>query len=124
MTLRARTWAKQRFYTPETGARWVHKNCDPQFWTTYSVIEHTEEINKLMNEDVDYISSSLGMERDPSLSLWTFIDKAYEELGQPPIGDTMRKEIDYIKSVIVGKIYNTVIGLDVKEGSYIINRWK
>jgi hypothetical protein len=103
MTLRARRWGNLSFYTPDTGARWVHKNCNPNFWTTYNVIADIEETNKLMNEDVDYISSGLGIEHDPSLSLWTFIDKAYEVLDQVPLGDTMRKEIDYIKSVIAGK---------------------
>ena len=104
MTLRTRIWDKHCFYTPETGARWVHKNCDPEFWTTYSVIEHTEETNKLMNEDMDYISSSLGIEYDPSLSLWTFIKQAYDALDQVPLRDIMICEhMDYIKSLIVGK---------------------
>ena len=114
MTLRARTWAKQSFYTPETGSRWVHKNCDPQIWTTYNVIAHTEETNKLMDEDVDYISSGIGIEYDPSLSLWTFIKKAYEVLDQTPLSDIMLcQHMDYIKSVIGGK--------DISYGSW--NGW-
>jgi len=37
-----------------------------------------------MDEDMDYISSGIGIEYDPSLSLWTFIKKAYEALDQTP----------------------------------------
>ena len=42
MTLRCRTVKSSTggvncFYTPETGARWVHKNCIPRWgWTNYS----------------------------------------------------------------------------------------
>ena len=114
MTLRPRMWDKVSFYTPDTGSRWVHKNCDPQFWTTYNVIAETEKNNKLMNEDMNYISLGLGMEPDPSLSVWDFITKAYGALGHPPLGNVMLyQHMDYIKTVIAGK--------DILHGSW--NGW-
>jgi hypothetical protein len=98
-TLRTRV-LNGSFYTPETGARWVHKNCNPGSWTTYNVLEQAEEDNREMNEVMDYISISLGIETS-NLSLDEFIKEAYRSLGKPIlVGLTIIEELYYIKTVL------------------------
>jgi hypothetical protein len=99
MTLRARVY-KTSFYTPDTGARWVHKNCNPGCWTTYNVLEQVDEDNREMNEVMDYISIRLGIATN-TVSLGEFIKKAYRALGKPILlGLTLIEELYYIKTVL------------------------
>ena len=102
MTLRVRlTKDHKSFYTPETGARWVHKNCNPGFWTTYTVIAQAEEDNREMNDVMEYITNRLGLKSDTSLSINCLIKKAYEVLGaRELVGLTIREELGYIKYLI------------------------
>ena len=102
MTLRARLTADRKsFYTPDTGARWVHKNCDPGFWTTYSVIAETEKANKKMNEERKYICSNLGIKDDQSMGIGGIITKAYKVLGESIlVGLTIGEELGHIKYLI------------------------
>ena len=99
MTLRPRIY-KTSFYTPDTGARWVHKNCNPGSWTTFNVLEQAEEDNREMNEVMDYISIRLGIATS-NVSLNEFIKKAYRALGKPIlVGLTIIEELYYIKTVL------------------------
>jgi hypothetical protein len=54
MELRPRNFESVGFYTPYTGARWVHKCCQPEdYWTQYLANEHTKKLNN-SNYDSDY----------------------------------------------------------------------
>jgi len=56
MTLRPRTIKKcGGFYTPDTGARWVHKKCKPSVWTDWSALCYTNMMNdSLKDVNINY----------------------------------------------------------------------
>jgi len=95
ITLRPRMYDGS-FYTPDTGSRWVHKNCYPiNTWTTYSVLSQVKKDTIEFEIKYNYITSHLNI--DPSLSNWNMIKRAYTILGiKSNYDNSMDEHIDDI----------------------------
>ena len=54
MTLRTRTVPNNCFYTPDTGARWIHRDCTPSTgWTSYSGLQMAIYENEWIDQQLD-----------------------------------------------------------------------
>ena len=108
MTLRTRVQKDKSFYTPDTGARWVHKNCQPpRGFTTYTGLLYAENENTIITDKIDYICLNLNIDTPSYMDyLNDFIDKSYDILGISrdhsyflTIGDCINMIINYIDNI-------------------------
>jgi hypothetical protein len=69
MTLRCRVSKNGGFYTPDTGSRWIHKNCTPSSgFSDFMAVQWANESNRIMDNKTEYIRTHLNLDQNLSIN--------------------------------------------------------
>ena len=102
MTLRCRVATDGGFYTPYTGARWIHKNCKPIYgFSNYIAHQWAEEENRWMADKISYITTHLNL--NPNLSYFDVINEGIKRnltLGTNTVGGCLEDIVNNIMNDI------------------------